>query len=89
MCHGASGVGDGAFATVMEERNVGPRPADLTIAQTQDATDGELFAFISKGGRQGFLLVALGRESRSPMPPFQTLLSQEDRWALVTYLRNR
>jgi len=50
---------------------------------------GEIFAFISEGGRQGYAFTSLGRESNSPMPPFRTLLSQEDRWALVIFLRDR
>ncbi len=88
VCHGETGVGDGAFAEAMKSSGVGPLPADLTADQTQNETDGELFAFISEGGRQGFALTALGLESKSPMPPFRKLLSQEDRWALVTFLRS-
>ena len=87
VCHGLTLGGDGSVATLMRDRGVGPLPANLTLAQTQNATDGELFAFITKGGRQGFALTSAGRESNSPMPPFSTLLSQEDRWALVAFLR--
>ena len=54
VCHGETGVGDGAFAEAMKSSGGGPLPADLTADQTQNETDGELFAFISEGGRQGF-----------------------------------
>ena len=87
VCHGMTLGGDGSVATLMKEQSLGPLPADLTLGQTQNATDGELYAFISDGGRQGFALTSAGLESRSPMPPFKNLLSQEDRWALVAFLR--
>ena len=87
VCHGLTLEGDGSIATLMRERSLGPLPANLMLGQTQKATDGELYAFISDGGRQGFALTSAGLESRSPMPPFRNLLSQEDRWALVAFLR--
>lgn len=67
---------------------VGPTPADLLSDITKEATDGELFAFISKGGRQGLAATERGRDSRSPMPEFVWLLTEEERWALVMYLRS-
>jgi mono/diheme cytochrome c family protein len=87
VCHGPTLGGNGSVATLMRDRGVGPLPANLTLAPTQNASDGELFAFITKGGRQGFALTSAGRETNSPMPPFITLLSQEDRWTLVAFLR--
>ena len=89
VCHGLTLGGDGSVATLMREKSLGPLPADLTLGQTQNATDGELYAFISGGGRQGFALTSAGLDSRSPMPPYKNLLSQEDRWALVTFLRTK
>ncbi len=53
VCHGIAMGGDGMMATKMEEQKVGPVPADLTAEITQDSTDGEIFGFISNGGRQG------------------------------------
>ena len=41
------------MATKMEEQKVGPVPADLMAELTRDSADGELFGFISNGGRQG------------------------------------
>ena len=89
MCHGPTMRGDGPVAALMKERGLGPLPSDLTAPSMQDATEGEIFAFITQGGRQGLALRQAGRESRSPMPPFQWLLSEDDRWALVSYLRGR
>ena len=37
----------------MEEEGSGPLPVDLTANMTQDSKAGELFGFISTGGRQG------------------------------------
>jgi mono/diheme cytochrome c family protein len=89
VCHGLTLDGNSLLTTLMKDRGVGPLPANLNSAPTQNASDGELFAFITKGGRQGFALTSAGRESNSPMPPFSALLSQEDRWALVSFLRSR
>lgn len=89
VCHGVIGRGDGTMAAMMKKEGVGPVPADLTADLTMGSEPGEMFAFISEGGRQGYAFTSLGRESNSPMPPFKTLLSQEDRWALVTFLRDR
>ena len=74
---------------MMEEKGMSPVPADLTLPLTQGSTDGELFAFITHGGRQGYLAIERGRESTSPMPAFRNLLSEEERWTLVQYLRIR
>ena len=65
-----------------------PLPEDLTSQTTKDSTDGELFAFISNGGRQGYALRERDRESNSPMPEFRLLLAEDERWALVKYLRS-
>ncbi len=48
------------------------KPANWTAAATQANTDGELFWKITNG--------------RGPMPPWKHL-SENDRWALVHYLR--
>ena len=85
VCHGASMAGDGPMAAMMSK---GPLPANLMSEISIDSTEGELFAFISRGGRQGFAAIQSGRESRSPMPEFGLLLSEEERWDLVRYLRD-
>jgi mono/diheme cytochrome c family protein len=49
-----------------------PKPADWTSTKIQSETDGELFWKITTG--------------RGPMPPWRHL-SENDRWALVRYIR--
>lgn len=85
-CHGAGMSGDGPVRPFMTR---GAQPADLTNEVTQNSTDGELFAFISEGGRQGYALTSIGRQSTSPMPEFRLLLTEYERWALVKYLRGQ
>ncbi len=89
VCHGMAMQGDSMMATMMEDKGLGPVPADLMAEITVEASEGELFAFISQGGRQGYALIEAGQESRSPMPEFLYLLSEDDRWALVKYLRDQ
>ena len=88
VCHGLSMQGDGPVAGFMRDKGLAPVPADLMSELTSDALDGEIFAFISRGGRQGYALIEKGRESRSPMPEFLLLLSEDDRWSLVKYLKD-
>ena len=86
VCHGASLAGDGLVVPYMTR---GVVPANLNSDATQNSTDGEIFAFIGEGGRQGYALIEAGQPSNSPMPAFKYLLSEEDRWALVKYLRGQ
>jgi len=85
MCHGSTLQGDGP---VKEKMTRGPYPANLTTELTKDSANGELFAFISEGGRQGYAAIESGRESRSPMPAFKFMLSEEERWGVVQYMRS-
>ena len=114
VCHGKSMRGDGMIAKLMEEEKIGPVPADLMAPLTQDSSRGELFGFISDGGRQGQAVRLLTRNRMlkecegvkgfaysdciasarrnaalppSPMPEFWRLLTAEERWTLVRYLR--
>jgi mono/diheme cytochrome c family protein len=50
-----------------------PKPADWTSSRVQEETDGELFWKISNG--------------RGPMPPWKHL-PENDRWAVVRYIRS-
>ena len=50
-----------------------PKPADWTSKKVQDESDGELFWKISNG--------------RGPMPPWKHL-TEQDRWALIRYIRS-
>ncbi|WP_126446352.1 c-type cytochrome [Sulfuricystis multivorans] len=72
-CHGTSGRGDGPAAQGLD-----PPPADLTVAMRMPiASDAYLAWTILEGGVP----------VHSAMPPFKTVLSQEDVWKLVLYLR--
>ncbi|MSQ11913.1 MAG: cytochrome c [Dehalococcoidia bacterium] len=72
MCHGAAGRGDGKVGDILVANNYG-RPPDLTAGLTANHTDGEIFGLISEG-----LFV---------MPKWKLLLNEQDRWLLVSYLR--
>ncbi len=84
VCHGVGLAGDGLVVPFMTR---GVVPANLNSDATQNSTVGELFAFIGEGGRQGYALIEAGQPSNSPMPAFKYLLSEEERWALVKFLR--
>ena len=67
---------------------IGPAPANLLGDLTVESTDGELYAFVSNGGRQGFAYLERGMDSESPMPEFRLLLTEDERWQLVKYIRS-
>ena len=72
ICHGETGRGDGPAGL-----SVNPRPADFTKPQgIDDHSDGELFWYISHG------------IAGSSMPAFENILSEEERWILVHYIRS-
>ena len=94
VCHGALLDGKGPITTLVGADgdlayDKGPFPADLRADLTRASSDGDLFGFISGGGRQGLAVRLRGRESTSTMPEFSKLLTEEDRWALVQFLRAR
>jgi mono/diheme cytochrome c family protein len=70
-CHGADGRGDGPAANIP--------PADLTAPHLFAHSDGELFWWLAHGieAPQGGLA----------MPGFADQLSEDERWALIDYLR--
>ncbi len=82
FCHGTTGKGDGPLRTYL----TGFPPADLTGAVAQRSTEGEVFGFISYGGRIGFAVAPAGAPSPSPMPIFNKLLTEEERWILTLYV---
>lgn len=49
------------------------KPADLTAPEIQNQTDGEIFWKISGG--------------RAPMPAFKDILTSEQRWQVLNYMR--
>jgi mono/diheme cytochrome c family protein len=78
QCHGVEGKGDGFGAPFLV-----PPPRDLTGGQFkfrttaggQLPTDDDLFRTISRGA------------NGTGMPPWQYLLNDEERWALVDYVK--
>ena len=94
VCHGIALDGLGPAATIIgadgqKAWDKDPVPVDLRLAETVSATDGELFGYISLGGRQGLSARLRDRETTSPMPEFMKLLTEDERWTLVQYLRAR
>ncbi len=85
VCHGVALRGDGSMVQFMQR---GPLPSDLMSDIAIGSEPGEVFAFITEGGRQGYAATSRGRASSSPMPAFKPLLSEEERWMLVKYLRD-
>lgn len=78
MCHGQSGHGDGTVLTTMIEK-YGYQPKlspDLRVASA--LPDSFLFTMISNEN----LIVSDGA-----MPLFQKLLTPEERWSLVNYIK--
>jgi len=73
-CHGAEGRGDGPQA-----KGMAITPADLTAQHLFGHSDGELFWWLSHGidGPDGHLV----------MPGFADQLDDDDRWALIDYIR--
>lgn len=66
-CHGNPGKGNSL-------KTLKPIPPDLSSAQTQNLTDGELFYILVTG--------------RMLMPSFQNVLSENERWKVISYIRS-
>ncbi len=73
-CHGETGKGDGPAGASLD-----PRPADL-VAEQASLKDDFLFWVISEGGSAAGL---------SPsMASYKDLLSEEEIWQIVSYIRS-
>ncbi|MBF8304710.1 MAG: putative cytochrome c subfamily [Dehalococcoidia bacterium] len=73
VCHGASGRGDGPMTTYFQQAGA-PPPIDYVSPRVKSRKEGELFWIITNG---------LGT-----MPRFGPLLTAEERWALVHFIRS-
>ena len=74
-CHGVGGQGDGPAAEGLD-----PKPASLADAHMmEDMSDGALFWRVSEGGTM--------EPFNSAMPPWKGLLSEDEIWQLVAYIR--
>ncbi len=77
-CHGASGTGNGPVAASLPHA-----PADLThhFHRRPGKGDDYLFWRVSEGGA-----VEPFRGMQSTMPAFKSLLSEDDRWDVLSYV---
>jgi cytochrome c5 len=73
VCHGAAGDGDSHVARRFADSGAPVAPVDLRSARVRGRSEGELYWIISNG---------LGN-----MPPFRTLLTEEERWMVVGAVR--
>ena len=73
-CHGAGGAGDGVLANTLPVP-----PADLTASHLWMHSDGELFWWLAHGIRTP--------EGGQAMPGFGGKLDDDQRWALIDYVR--
>jgi len=65
--------GDAGKGNGPSAKELDPKPKDLSDPQVAGQTDGALFWKITTG--------------RKPMPGFETLVSEDDRWNIVNYVR--
>jgi mono/diheme cytochrome c family protein len=73
-CHGADGRGQGPMAAYFRENPAAPvPPVDLASPRVQQRTDGHLHWLLANG---------IGN-----MPAYANLLTDQDLWALVTFVR--
>lgn len=86
VCHGTMGKGDGPAKDYLIKHG-GLPPADVTGPATAMASDAELKGFISLGGRIAYFVGENRWDSPSAMPVFGKLLTDEEQWQLVHYLR--
>jgi len=71
-CHGQDGHGQGPIARYFVQARQEP-PADFTSARVRSRTDGQLYWLITHG---------IGN-----MPNFASILSDDERWAMVNVVR--
>ena len=85
MCHGAAGLGDGPMAERLQVAGYSAAPANLTaVGPTANKSDGEVYLIVTNGFAGTYGLPA----DSFVMPPFKKLLTAEERWALVHYIRS-
>ena len=73
MCHGPKAKGDGKVGNTLTTKGYYAQPPNLTTPTTQNKSDGSIFWIVTNG-----VVV---------MPKFGLLLSEQDRWSAVAYLR--
>ena len=74
-CHGPEGDGDGAAAEGLD-----PKPAALSDGMMmREMSEGYLFWRVTKGGAM--------EPFNSAMPAWETALSEDQRWQVISYIR--
>jgi hypothetical protein len=74
VCHGAYGEGDGSVVAKKDwPRPLYPRPPSLQSEKIRDYKDGQIFHVITMG--------------QNLMPSYAEKMNEEERWAVVHYLR--
>jgi mono/diheme cytochrome c family protein len=81
VCHGTDGRGTGPAA-----KSLPHPPADLSNHFHNKPGDGDAYLFwrVSEGGQ-----VEPFKSMQSAMPPFKTVLSEEQRWDVLAYVHNQ
>lgn len=90
VCHGAGGQGDGPMQAKLDEAGYSGTVANLTTGATPNRPDGEVFFIISEGWVATLMDMGMSEDAASQflMPPFRKLISEDDRWMIVHYLRS-
>ena len=78
-CHGADGRGDHPMAASMAGAAMPVPPADLTAEHLWMHSDGELFWWVAQG--------IATPEGAQAMPGFGATLDDDQRWAVIDYIR--
>lgn len=74
VCHGAKGVGDGVVGETLQ-----PAPTNLAMSlKMPQASDPFVFWAIAEGGAM----------LQTAMPPFKDVLTEQEIWQLIAYLRS-
>jgi hypothetical protein len=94
FCHGDNLDGKGKYRDYVNIKsdagkviNKGAYPANLLSDKTAKSTDGEIYAFISKGSRTGLAQYSNNLSISSGMLAYDSILTEQERWALVSYIR--
>jgi len=66
--------GNGGKGDGIASASVNPKPADHTSAAVQKETDGSLYWKLTEG--------------RSPMPSYKQILTDNQRWQLINFIRS-
>lgn len=74
VCHGERGDGTGVVATYFRRDGAATPPSNLLDPVTKAKSDGELFWIITNG--------------RGLMPPWRTLLTEDERWILAQFVKD-